>query len=210
MVAVALAVAASPIASTPALGERIRARALLGDLRVQGERNAGYDRDRFHAWIDADGDGCDTRAEVLIAESRAPVRRSAGCTIVSGRWRSVFDARVWVRASEVDVDHHVALAEAWGSGARRWPGRRLVRYGNDLGFGRSLNAMTDDLNLRKSDRDPAGWLPPVERCRYVVWWVRVKYRWRLSIDRAEHRAMARILRGACGDRLVTRPRRAWT
>lgn len=196
-------------APAPALGQRIEVRALLSRLPVRAEHNGGYDRDRFRAWIDADGDGCDTRAEVLIQESREPVRRTTYCTVISGRWRSVFDGKIYQRASDVDIDHHVPLAEAWGSSARGWPNRRLVRYGNDLGYPRSLNAMTDNLNASKGARDPAGWLPPVRRCRYVVWWMLVKYRWRLSIDRAERRALARILTGRCGDRRVVVPRRAW-
>ena len=96
----------------------ITARHLLSKLPVRVERNAGYDRSEFTHWIDADGDGCDTRAEVLISESKVRVTKNSNCTVISGRWLSVFDGRIWRRASDVDIDHLVALGEAWGSGAK--------------------------------------------------------------------------------------------
>ena len=188
--------------------ETITARALLTKLPVRAETNNGYERSKFTHWIDADRDGCDTRAEVLIAESTVRVTRNSYCTVLSGRWLSVFDQRRWTRASDVDIDHHVALAEAWGSGAKRWSSTQRMRYANDLGYARSLNAMTDNLNASKSDRDPSEWLPPAKRCKYVSWWMAVKYRWRLSIDTSEKATLRRITSGNCGDKLVKLPKRA--
>lgn len=195
-------------ATAPARAETVRARNLISKLRVHAERNAGYDRDRFAHWSDLDGDGCDTRAEVLMQESRTRVRKSSTCTVLTGRWLSVFDRRTWRRASDVDVDHHVALDEAWGSGARRWTATDRMRFANDLGYRWSLNAMTDNLNASKSDRDPSEWLPPARVCRYAITWAIVKYRWRLSIDSAERSVLADVLSGDCGGRSVRLPKRA--
>jgi hypothetical protein len=127
--------------------------------------------------------------------------------VISGRWRSVFDGKVWRRASDVDIDHLVALAEAWGSGAKTWAGSRRARFANDLGYRWSLNAMTDDLNARKSDADPSEWLPPRTRCRYVARWMAVKFRWDLSIDHSERLALADLLAGGCGGVRVRLPNR---
>ncbi len=190
MVALALVVS---MPALPASAVRIRVRAILPKLAVSHERNAGYDRDKFPTWIDADHDGCDTRAEVLIRESLVQVKKKPGCLVVRGRWLSVFDQRRWRRASDVDIDHHVPLAEAWGSGARGWKSARRTAYANDLKYAHSLNAMTDNLNSSKGDRDPAQWLPPTFRCKYVTWWMQVKYRWRLSVNRTEKRAIKRIV-----------------
>ncbi len=83
-----------------------------------------------------------------------------------------------------------------------------MRYANDLGYPGSLNAMTDNLNSSKGDRDPADWLPPQNRCKYVIWWVAVKYRWRLAIDSSEKRVLLRFMSSPCGNKVIKLPRRA--
>ncbi len=189
----AVLVAALVSAGPAAEAKIVRVRAILPKLTVRNERNAGYDRDKFPTWIDANGDGCDTRAEVLIAESSKRVTKTSGCTVLTGKWLSTFDQKTWKRASDVDIDHQVPLAEAWGSGARKWKVARRTAYANDLRYAHSLNAMTDNLNESKGDRDPADWLPPSLRCKYVTWWMQVKFRWRLSVDGKEKRAIHRII-----------------
>ena len=109
----------------------------------------------------------------------------------------------------MDIDHHVALSEAWGSGARSWTSSDRRAYANDT-YGPTLNAMTDNLNSSKGDRDPAQWMPPLtsSRCTYAIYWVQVKYRWRMTMDTGERTALSRILSGSCGSRTVTTPTRA--
>lgn len=68
--------------------------------------------------------------------------------------------------------------------------------------------MTDNLNSSKQDRDPAGWMPPKNKCMYVTHWVAVKYRWRLSINAAEKTKLASVLTGTCGAKALTVPKRA--
>ena len=207
-IVVAVVVLCSLMAAPAAAATRT-ARSLLDDVAVARERGGSrYDRDAFGGWIDADGDGCDTREEVLIAESRDPVVRGSGCSIVAGRWFSPYDGATWRRPSDVDIDHVVALGEAWRSGAAGWSARQRRRFANDLRFGPSLAAVTDNVNAAKGDRDPAEWLPARARCRYAIRWTQIKYRWRLRIDAGEHRALARILDDTCGARRVTVPRRA--
>jgi hypothetical protein len=197
-------------AAAPAEAATISARSLLWKLGVAAENNAGYDRTKFQHWIDDNGDCQNTRHEVLITESRVtPTYTSSRCTVRGGKWVSPWDGRTWTNPLDVDIDHHVALAEAWGSGARSWTSTDRRRYANDL-YGPSLNAITDDLNTAKSAYDPGQWLPPLasSRCTYAVYWVQVKYRWRLSIDTAERNKLASILSGSCGSRSITIPTRA--
>ena len=98
------------------------------------ERIGGYKRSLFKHWIDANKNGKDTRAEVLIAESLISVRfSSTGKTVSTGKWLSLYDGETWTKASDVDVDHVVALAEAWRSGAWKWSAARRQAYANDLG-----------------------------------------------------------------------------
>jgi hypothetical protein len=179
LLALALVVVATPgVASA----DSMRLRAAVRSLPRAAETPAGYDRDRFQHWVDADGDCQDTRDEVLAAESRVPV---SGCDIASGEWLSPYDRRTWTRSSDVDIDHLVPLKEAWDSGARRWSDARRQAYANDLGDWRTLVAVTDNVNQSKGDRDVAEWLPRYGVCRYVRQWVAVKLRWRLTTDPAE-------------------------
>ena len=157
----------------------------MANLAVATEIRTGYDRDLFPHWIDADSDGCNTRYEVLIAEAVVTRRRSARrARSAGGRWYSYYDNRSLDRAADLDIDHVVALAEAWDSGARNWTTSRRRAYANDLGDGRALIAVTDSVNQAKGDRDPATWMPSYApaRCRYVGEWVAVKIRWRLTVD----------------------------
>jgi uncharacterized protein DUF1524 len=167
---------------------------LLARLATAPEHTVGYARTLFVTWIDADGDGCNTRQEVLIAESRTAPRRGAGCS-VTGSWLSAYDGVTTVTPSSFDIDHVVALKEAWDSGAWNWPAARRLAYANDLGDSRSLRAVSEASNRSKGDKDPAQWLPPLtsSRCTYATTWVVVKVRWHLSVDALERAALNRVL-----------------
>jgi len=161
----------------------------------------GYHRqDYLPRWADADGDCQDTRQEVLIAESLAPVTLDAsGCHVVSGRWRDPYTGRSFTHPSRLDIDHLVPLREAHVSGAAAWPTARKRRYANDLRHPETLIAVDAGANRSKGARDPAGWLPPdrAYRCEYVSSWLRVKYQWHLDSDARERAAIRRVLAG-CG------------
>ena len=107
----------------------------------------------------------------------------------------------------MDVDHLVALAEAWMSGASAWTADQRRAYANDLGYLWSLQAVTASVNRSKSDKDPGEWLPrAVEvRCVYAQRWVTVKHRWNLSVDARERAALDGLLSGGCGDAVLDLP-----
>ena len=164
----------------------------LDCVPVAEERIGGYDRKLFKHWVDANGNGKNTRAEVLIAESLVSVQfSSTGKTVSTGKWLSLYDGETWTKASDVDVDHVVALAEAWRSGAWKWSSSRRQSYANDLDVAWTLRAVTDDVNQSKSDSDPTNWLeisaPAV--CVYLTEWVAVKIRWKLSVDAEERQSI---------------------
>jgi uncharacterized membrane protein YhaH (DUF805 family) len=160
--------------------------ARIAQLRVEPEFPSGYDRDLFGGWRDFDGDGCDTRREVLIAESLTPVLVGGGCSLSGGQWYSAFDGVSTTDPSSFDIDHFVPLKEAWDSGAHAWDSGTRQRFANDLDYPGSLIAVTAGSNRSKGARDPAEWLPmPSYRCEYVRTWVEVKLRWNLSADPAE-------------------------
>lgn len=163
-------------------------------LRVASEVNVGYDRTKyFGSWKDANGDCQNTRAEVLLAETKstASYTTSRRCTVARGKWVTNWDNRTYYSASDVQIDHLVPVHEAWGSGARYWSQARRIAFFNDLSDYRSLNAQTSALNASKGASGPEKWMPPKNRCRYIADWVAVKIRWGLRVDTYERAALIR-------------------
>ncbi|WP_423494747.1 cell wall-binding repeat-containing protein [Microbacterium esteraromaticum] len=202
---------AQPALATPtgtAQGAQTTATALPGLLSVQApDTTHSYDRAAFEHWIDADGDGCNTRYEVLIAESTTPVTISERCTLTGGTWVSPYDGLTAYSPAEIEIDHVVALAEAWRSGAWAWSDQQREDFANDLGVGYALTAASTMSNQSKSDKDPARWMPTngAYACEYVTSWALMKYRWSLTVDSAELAALQTTLSGSCGETIVDLP-----
>ncbi|MFF2549117.1 hypothetical protein ACFVUY_42050 [Kitasatospora sp. NPDC058063] len=87
----------------------------IAALPVAEENREGYERTKFKHWIDVDKNGCNTRAEVLIAEAVEAPAIGPKCALLGGTWRSPYDGLVFNDARQLDVDHVVPLAEAWDS-----------------------------------------------------------------------------------------------
>lgn len=207
--ATALAAAGLLAAAPAASATPVSLSDLLADLPTAAQtRTPAYEQAAFVHWIDADGDGCDTRGEVLITESTTPPARATGCSI-TGTWASYYDETVTTEASSLDVDHLVPLAEAWRSGASTWNLAQRKAFANDLDFAPPLVAVSTSTNRSKADQDPSSWLPPAagSRCRYTSEWVQVKYRWHLAVDPVERDALTTLAAG-CGDPAVDTPARA--
>ncbi|MEU9578832.1 HNH endonuclease family protein [Streptomyces chilikensis] len=195
----------SPAAAHAAPGDTVTlpvSEALAG-LPVQGEVRDGYSRDLFRHWVDADRDGCSTRAEVLLAEAVTAPAVGSGCSLTGGSWYSLYDSRTLTSATQLDIDHLVPLAESWDSGASGWTAGERQAFANDLDDPRSLIAVSAASNRSKSDQDPATWMPPTAayHCEYVTTWVVVKTRWGLTVDEAERDALAGVL-SQCPDTVV--------
>jgi hypothetical protein len=160
------------------------ARTLLDVLAVAAEpTRSGYSRDLFKHWDDVNANGCDTRCEVLAAERRT-----------DGTWFSLWDGYTTPHASELHIDHVVALAEAWDSGASTWNATKRDQFAD---WQVNLVAVTATSNQSKSDKDAAAWSPArsQSKCVFAELTVITKYRWQLSIDTAEKNALANMLNG---------------
>lgn len=176
------------------------ARALLAELPVKGRApKTGYDRDlRFgDGWLDVDRNGCDTRNDVL-ARDLGDLLRSGPCKVMKGTLLSPYTGEVvdFVRgqdtSSMVQIDHVVALSDAWQKGAQQLDQAEREVFAND-----PLNLLAVDgaSNSQKSDSDAATWLPADRtfRCEYVARQVSVKARYELWVTQAERDAMERVL-----------------
>jgi hypothetical protein len=175
-------------------------------LPVGTESRDGYTRTKFKHWNSGanPSDGCNTRAEVLIAEAVAAPAVGAKCALSGGSWWSYYDEQTVTAAGSLDIDHMVPLAEAWDSGASAWTAARREAYANDLGQASSLVAVTARTNRSKADQDPAEWLPPAggALCRYASEWTATKLRWGLTIDTSEQDRLLDLAAG-CGGTTVT-------
>ena len=132
---------------------------------------------------------------------------SASCSLSGGTWRSLYDGLVLTNASDLQIDHLVALAEAWDSGAYAWSTGRRELFANDLDVSWALIAVSAASNQSKSDKDPADWVPPDSEalCPYVSAWIAVKARWALSVDQREETALASLILGCRGARMPLVP-----
>jgi hypothetical protein len=186
---------ATPAASAPREAVTLPVRDALAQLPVRTEDRTGYERSAFKHWVDADRDGCNTRAEVLKAEAVIAPEQGASCKLSGGEWYSPYDDRYLRGPSGLDIDHLVPLAEAWDSGASTWTAKEREDYANDLGDDRALIAVSAASNRSKSDQDPGTWLPPATSytCTYATDWTAVKIRWGLSIDTEELGALTDVL-----------------
>lgn len=190
----------APVAEVTTLADAVRL------VKATEEDRTGYTRSKFKHWNGGDdaGDGCNTRAEVLLAEAVVVPTVEAGCKLTGGTWVSYYDGQEVTAAGSLDIDHMVPLAEAWDSGASAWTAARREAYANDQGADVSLVAVTARTNRSKSDQDPAEWMPPSPQaqCRYVGEWVATKLRWGLTADDRELQALKVYAEGPCEDTIV--------
>ncbi|MEV0258646.1 HNH endonuclease family protein [Streptomyces sp. NPDC050732] len=172
--------------------------AAVDTLTVKGRApRTGYDRDRFgSAWADTDSNRCPTRDDILKRDLKDVRYQGGGCRVVSGKLapdpytgREVTFRR---GRSQVDIDHLVALSDAWQKGAFRWEPSKRIAFAND-----PLNLLAVDAgtNRGKSDGDTATWLPPNKsyRCAYVAGQVAVKKKYGVWVTAAERDAMRNVL-----------------
>jgi hypothetical protein len=179
---------------------------LLAAIPVTNEHPQGYSRSLFKHWVDADGDGCDTREEVLIAESTtvAQVDRY-GCKVLEGDWYSPYEGDTYTSPSSLDIDHMVPLKEAWDSGAWNWTSAQRQSFANDLSDPRPLIAVLNSQNRSKSDKDPSNWIPPRGEylCTYLSNWVAIKAHWKLSMDQSEFGRIKNLATRSCPTTTIT-------
>jgi len=194
--------------STSVTSGMVLASALLETVVVENEHSGGYSRSLFVHWVDLDGNGCNAREDVLIDESLTKAQVDPyGCKVIEGDWVSAYDGVETTTPSEFDIDHVVALKEAWESGAWEWSPTARKLYANDLTDDRTLRAVSAASNRSKSDKDPSNWLPPSssDLCRYLGDWVAIKVRWNLTMDQSEYGRIRNLLASDCAGLLVRAP-----
>lgn len=159
---------------------------------------AGYDREDFPHWSDAQENGwrvsdsaCDVREAALIRDGEN-VSVGEGCDVESGRWLDPYTKRTYTDPLEIDIDHIVPLANAYRSGASEWDEPERERYANDPD---NLLSVEDNANQEKGDKGPEAWKPPNRAiwCSYAKRWISVKSDYALTINPQEKTALKQLL-----------------
>jgi hypothetical protein len=171
----------------------------LAKLEVKGRApKTGYKRSHFGQNWEQLG-ACDVRNHILKRDlTNVVVRSDTDCTVVSGMLLDPYTGKTipFIRgettSDDVQVDHVVALSDAWQKGAQQLNGVDRIRFANDP---LNLLAVEGEANNQKSDSDAASWLPPNKdyRCRYIARQIAVKAKYRLWVTSAERDAMNRVL-----------------
>jgi hypothetical protein len=162
----------------------------------------GYTRAQFgQTWADVDRNGCDTRNDILKRDLTGEVfkEKTRECVVLSGTLIDPFSGetinfvRGNVSSMEVQIDHVVALSNAWQTGAFKLTLKERTAFANDP---LNLLAVKGRLNSQKGDGDAATWLPPLKsfRCDYVSRQIAVKLKYKLWFTASEKEAMIRILK----------------
>ena len=182
----------------------------LRELAVRSADEASavpdYDRQAFgQRWADTDHNGCDTRNDILARDLARPTFKpgTRDCVVLTGTLAEPYTGttiqfqRGDKSSALVQIDHVVALADAWRSGAWQWDAQRRQEFANDP---ENLLAVDGAANEDKSASSADQWLPPnaAYRCDYVKRQIAVKYAYGLSVTQAEQDAMATQLT-TCSD-----------
>jgi hypothetical protein len=175
---------------------------LLDSLAVKGRAaKTGYTRDQFgQRWADVNRNGCDTRNDILQRDLTNILFKpgTRNCVVLSGNLIDPYSGtridfvRGNVTSMEVQIDHVVALSNAWQTGAFKLTLEKRTAFANDP---QNLLAVKGTLNSQKGDGDAATWLPPLKsfRCTYVSKQIAVKAKYRLWVTAPEKAAMKSIL-----------------
>ena len=197
-------------AATFSEATEVTASSVLSSLPVKGRApKTGYTRAQFgQAWADVDRNGCDTRNDMLKRDLTDIVFKvkTRDCVVLSGvlidrySGETINFVRGNVTSMEVQIDHVVALSNAWQTGAFKLTVLQRTALANDP---LNLFAVKGRLNSQKGDGDTATWLPPLKsfRCAYVAQQIAVKAKYSLWVTAPEKEAMVRILT-ACPKQLL--------
>lgn len=181
------------------------ARQQLRALQIRGwDRTSDFQRRQFGpAWsddvnVEFGRNGCNTRDDILRRDLKNLVVRPLTCFAQSGSLIDPYTgtviefARGPQTSNSVEIDHVVALADAWYKGARAWDPQRRLDFANDP---RNLLAVSPRANFDKAFRDAASWLPPNQtfRCDFVARQIDVKAAYGLWLSAKEQRALTDVL-----------------
>jgi hypothetical protein len=204
LVVLAVLLTTLPLSNT-AQGDQ-DALAVLNSLEVKGRAaKTGYARSQFPHWSDPDRNGCDARNDSLKRDLTQISFKTGtrDCKVLTGQLLDPFSGKVITFSSSksnIDIDHVVALSNAWQTGAAYFDKTKRAAIANDP---LNLIAVDAKLNRQKGDGDAATWLPPLKsyRCDYVARQIAVKAKYGLWVTQPEKGAIIKLLEMCEGQKI---------
>lgn len=195
-------------AQTTVVNSSITATDALAKIQIKTKASSdGYSREQFGGgW--AEQNGCDTR-NIILNRDLSSVKTNDKCQVLSGILNDPYTGKVisfkrgGSTSALVQIDHVVALANAWQTGAQDMSSNERLALANDP---LELLAVDGQANQDKSSGDASVWLPPNKsfRCEYVARQVAVKQKYHLWVTRSEHNVIANIL-DKCSNQALPSP-----
>lgn len=183
-----------------------KASELLNQIPIKGRTpKTGYDRDLFgNGWGDPDRNGCDARNDILARDLDVHSYKpgTGDCVVLTGTLldkytgKTIEFQRGQGTSNVVQIDHVVALSDAWQKGAQKFSPERRIAFSNDP---LNLLAVDGPTNASKGDSDAATWLPPNRGywCEYVTRQIEVKHKYDLWMTKAEAQSSTTVLKEHC-------------
>ncbi len=166
--------------------------AIMDGLTIApADEEVSYERAEWKHWVDLDGNGCDTRKDLLIATGEN-VKTGDNCKVVSGTWVEPYANTTVTDASKLDIDHIVPLSWAAKNGGNAMTADEKRAFANDS---ENLFISIASENRKKSDSGPSEYLPPNQafQCQYVASFVNVVSKYNLSMPEADYTASRKVL-----------------
>lgn len=202
------AVDSNSIVLVVASEENPLAKDTLSELKVKTAASKdGYSREKFYnGWPSVES--CSLRQRIIRRDfGESAALDDDNCTVISGRFIEPYSGESYAYdskdeiSSEIQIDHIVALSDAWQKGAQKLDKDTRYKIATDP---INLIAVDSTANRQKSDGDASEWLPEnvAFRCEYVARQISVKYKYQLWVTRAERDAMAEVLEACPEQRTV--------
>lgn len=181
------------------------AQSILDELTVKGRApKTGYERGQFSSGWGRLAE-CDLR-NIILRRDLDDTQTDDNCRVVSGTLQDPYTGaqieftRGKTTSDDVQIDHVVALSNAWQTGAQQLSSEQRRSFANDP---LNLMAVDGEANQQKSDGDAATWLPANKpfRCQYVARQIAVKQAYSLWVTSAEKSAMETVLRRCPGQQM---------
>lgn len=176
-------------------------------------RPGGYDRERYFGGWASNGCGSATTRDTILARDLKGAVKNPRCQVTSGTLADPYTGRtIQFRrgrntSSAVQIDHVVALLDAWESGARDWDQAKRVQYANspdvllasdgpaNMAKGSGLDVNGTALYRPQDSGAPDVWMPDNKayRCDYMAKRATIKSKWGLTMTPREKQQTVSVL-----------------
>lgn len=170
--------------------------AVLEKVKIAEPQDVSYNRADWKHWRDADGNGCDTRQDVLIRDGSNVKKDDKTCKVLSGKWISPYDLKEFTEPGGLDIDHIVPLSWAAKNGGAKWDANKKEKFANDMN---QLLAVSAAENRKKGDKGPGEYLPPNKdfQCTYVKTFLATVVSYDLTLPEKDSKAIRNTIQSRC-------------